>query len=83
MDTLTKNLVSLLESPCSSKFPDGYSVWRACVSGEYEAQRKLQELAEHSENEFFVVDLLSQEPVPSSVPPRKSHEIAKRDKRIA
>jgi len=46
------------------KFPNGCSIWRACVLGQYEAQRKIQELAEHSENEFFVVDLLYQDPVP-------------------
>jgi hypothetical protein len=65
------------------KFPDGYSIWRACVSGQFEAQRKLQELAEHSENEFFIVDLLSEGAVPTNLPPRTSHDITKRDKRIA
>ena len=66
------------------KFPDGYCIWRACVSGQHEAQRKLQELAEHSENEFFMVDLLSHEPAPSTVPPRSSSsEITKRHKRSA
>ena len=64
------------------KFPDGCSIWRACVSGKYEVQRKLQELAEHSENEFFFVDLLSQDPVPINLPPRNS-EITERDKRTA
>jgi hypothetical protein len=65
------------------KFRDGGCIWRACVAGKYELERKLQELAEHSENEFFVVDLLSREPVPSSLPPRDSHETAKPDKRSA
>ena len=46
------------------KFPDGSSVWRACVSGQYEAQRKLQELAERSENEFFGIDIQNNEALP-------------------
>ena len=46
-------------------------------------QRKIQEFAERSENEFFVIDLLSEEPVPPNLPPRNSLEIAKRDKSIA
>ena len=48
-----------------------------------EAQRKIQEFAERSENEFLVIDLLSEEPVPSNLPPRNSLEIAKRNKSIA
>lgn len=39
------------------KFPDGSPLWRACVSGRYAAQRKMQELAEFSNNEFFVIDI--------------------------
>jgi len=39
------------------KFPDGSTLWRACVPGRYEAQRKIQELREHSENEFFILDI--------------------------
>lgn len=39
------------------KFPDGSTLWRACVSGRYEAQRKMQELRENSENEFFILDI--------------------------
>ena len=46
------------------RFPDGTSVWRGCVSGQYETERKLHELAEHSENEFFVMDIRSGEVVP-------------------
>ena len=46
------------------KFPDGSSVWRACVSGQYEAQRKIQELAESSENEFFGIDIQTEEFLP-------------------
>jgi hypothetical protein len=39
------------------KFPDGSTLWRACVNGRYEAQRKMHELAEHSGNEFFLIDI--------------------------
>jgi hypothetical protein len=39
------------------KFTDGSSIWRACVSGRFDAQRKIQELAEHSANEFFAIDI--------------------------
>jgi hypothetical protein len=39
------------------KFPDGSTQWRACVPGKFETQRKIQSLAEHSENEFFAIDV--------------------------
>jgi hypothetical protein len=39
------------------KFPDGSTLWRACVSGKFEAERKMRELREHSENEFFTLDI--------------------------
>ena len=39
------------------RFPDGSTLWRGCVTGRYEAQRKMQELAEHSENGFFLIDI--------------------------
>lgn len=44
------------------KFPDGSLAWCACAFGQYEAERKLQELAEHSDNEFLAVDIQSNEP---------------------
>lgn len=40
------------------RFPDGSTLYRACVTGRFEAQRKLHELREHSENEFFVLDVV-------------------------
>jgi hypothetical protein len=46
------------------KFPDESITWRACAFGQFEAERKLQELAEHSENEFLAVDILTGEPRP-------------------
>jgi hypothetical protein len=39
------------------RYLDGSSIWRATVSGRYEAQRKMQEFAEHSENAFFAIDV--------------------------
>jgi hypothetical protein len=41
------------------KFKDGSTIWRACVRGRFEAKRKMQELAEHSDNEFLVIDILA------------------------
>jgi len=43
------------------RFPDGSSLWRACIQGQFDAQRKIQELAEHSKNEFFAIDLRTNE----------------------
>jgi hypothetical protein len=39
------------------KFHDGSTLWRACVTGRFEAQRKINELAELSENDFFLIDI--------------------------
>jgi hypothetical protein len=50
------------------KFSDGSTLWRACVSGRYEAQRKVQEFAEFSDNEFFLIDVQSVELLPSVSP---------------
>jgi hypothetical protein len=43
------------------KLPDGSSIWRVCdpdiVPGQFDAERKLHELAEHSMNEFFAIEI--------------------------
>ena len=39
------------------KFHDGSTLWRACVVGRFKAQRKINELAERSQNEFFLIDI--------------------------
>jgi hypothetical protein len=39
------------------KFPDGPTLWKATVLGRYQATRTMQELAEHSPNEFTLVDV--------------------------
>lgn len=46
------------------KFPDGSFIWRACVSGQFHTRRKMQDLAEHSENEFMAVDIKAGELLP-------------------
>jgi hypothetical protein len=43
------------------KLPDGSSKWRAWVPGQYGAERKLQDLAEQSENEFFAIEINSRQ----------------------
>jgi hypothetical protein len=39
------------------KFSDGSTLWKACIRGRFDAQRKMNELAEQSENEFFMIDI--------------------------
>lgn len=43
------------------KWPDGSTAWRTCVSGRFAAERKMQELAELSPNEFFMLDIQATE----------------------
>jgi hypothetical protein len=50
------------------KFPDGSTLWRACVSGRYEAHRKMQAFAEHSENDFYAIDIQAHQRLPSDFP---------------
>jgi hypothetical protein len=66
------------------KLPDGGSTWRACVPGQFDAERKLQELAEHSDNEFFAVEVNSRQLQPLIVLRNNSREhITKLRKRVA
>ena len=44
--------------------PDGSCVWRASVKGEYEKERKLQKLAETSNNKFYALNLSGGETLP-------------------
>ena len=46
------------------KFHDGSTLWRACVAGRFEAQRKINELAERSQNEFFLIDITAEQHLP-------------------
>ena len=49
------------------KFPDRSTLWRATVFGRFEALRKMQELAEYSENEFFSLSFPTPQPHPKLV----------------
>jgi hypothetical protein len=55
------------------KAPDGSMIWRTCVFGKFEAERKLHELAEQSQNQFLAVDIETGEPLPK-VAPQKSRQ---------
>jgi hypothetical protein len=46
------------------KFRDGSTLWRASVTGKFEAQRKIQALAERCENEFFAIDIQAVDHLP-------------------
>ncbi len=48
------------------KLPNGSTAWRASVLGRYAANRKIQELAELSENEFVVSGDPAEESVSSN-----------------
>ena len=54
-------------------FPNGSSVWRACVGGLFNTKRKLQELAEHSEHEFIALDFKTSNFLRLSAPGTKLH----------
>jgi hypothetical protein len=46
------------------KLADGSSIWRTCASGQIDVQQKLQDLADHSENEFYSIDIETGELLP-------------------
>ncbi|MGH9679904.1 MAG: hypothetical protein ACRD4Y_08125 [Candidatus Acidiferrales bacterium] len=41
------------------KFPDGSSLWRACVLGQEATRRHLMELAAKSQNRFYALDIVN------------------------
>ncbi len=41
------------------KFPDGSSLWRACVSGLGNVRLQLQELTRKSKNQFYAIDIFA------------------------
>ena len=43
------------------QLPDGSLIWRDSVARRYDAERKIQELAEHSYNHFYAVDSQDEE----------------------
>jgi hypothetical protein len=66
------------------KLPDGSSIWRSCVPGQYETERRLRDLAEHSVNEFFAVEINSRQLQPLVTLRSNSREnITKPRKRVA
>ena len=60
------------------RFPDGSSLWRTSVAGRFEAHRRMQELGEHSENEFFLIDV----PIEDYSPAVPSHKSSRRSTMI-
>jgi hypothetical protein len=52
------------------KLPDGSALWRTWVVGRFEANRRMQELAEHSRNEFFLIAVPPTD-LPAAVPAPK------------
>jgi len=60
------------------KLPNGSATWRASVLGRYAATRKMQELAELSENEFVVSGDPAEEFVSSNSARGRSGPLAKR-----
>jgi hypothetical protein len=53
------------------KFPDGSTLWRAFVSGRFEAWRRVQELEERSENDFVILDIQSEQFLPAGARTQK------------
>jgi hypothetical protein len=54
------------------KFPDASTLWRASVVGRFEANRRMQELAEYSRNEFFLIAVPAADFPPPAPAPKSS-----------
>jgi hypothetical protein len=59
------------------KFPDGSTLWHACVAGRYEAQRKIYELAENSETQFFLIDIQAGQSLSRKSPRANTQSLAR------
>lgn len=59
------------------RFPDGSTLWRASIAGRYEANRKMGELAEHSDNQFFTIDVQAAEALPPRLAQGNTRSLAK------
>jgi hypothetical protein len=59
------------------RFPDGSTLWRACVIGRFEARRRMQELEEHSENGFFLIDVPAEDVLPAPSAPKSTVPLLK------
>ena len=49
------------------RFPDGSSLWRACVIGLEGTQRHMLDLAQRSPNQFYAMHLVTGKIVPHSL----------------
>ncbi len=58
------------------KFPDSSTLWRSRVSGRFETERKIQELSEHSRNEFHAMDAFVKQPITPKRTPRPAARAA-------
>jgi hypothetical protein len=54
-----KETPMLREYDLFEKFPDGSSLWRACVLGLESTRFYLRELAQKSGNRFYAIDMVS------------------------
>ena len=56
------------------KLPDGSLVWRACVSGAYDAERRVRELTEISNHQCYALNLAAGDnrPLIAKLPRRES-----------
>ena len=59
------------------RFPDGSTLWRASITGRYETNRKIDELAERSENQFFAIDVRAAETFQPKLAQRSAHPLVK------
>jgi hypothetical protein len=50
------------------KFPDGSSLWRACVIGLHGARLHVLDLAQRSSNKFYAMNVASGKIVPLELP---------------
>ena len=65
------------------RFADGSTIWRSCVCGKYEAQRKIEELSKDSENKFYAINLKENKPLWLDRTPKASESAGKHFKQTA
>ncbi len=63
------------------KFPDGSSLWRACVIGLEGARRHMSDLSLRSSNQFYAMHLVSGKIVPLDLPQGALHSAPKLGRR--
>ncbi len=67
----------LLNFDIFEKLANGSITWRTCVFGRYEAECKLHELTDHSNNEFVAIDIQSGERLSVGVHQKSQQAIKK------